>query len=395
MMPPLPAALCAYTAPQQRFEQLRERTLEHRASRVHDLAYANAHDGAAPDVVDAIRDALSSPRALDLQYTPYGGSVITRRVVARSLGDVAGTPFEWRHVVMTPGAMAALNVAFRAARREARRDEALVITPCWIDHPLYLANLGFHPRLVPVQPDTLRLDLAAIGRALNPDTRVVVLSQPCNPTGLVYGEDELAALGALLSRAPSRPLLVSDECHRDFRFGDPAARMPSPADYYPCTCVVYSFGKSWSMQGQRVGYAAVSPAMPRAAEFAERLVTWCRVMGYCTPTALMQLTVNRLVGRRPDLTAVAARRERAIGRLERAGYELVPSEATFFLYPRVPRGVDDFAYAELLARDGVLVLPSSVFHHQGHVRLSLTARDEDVDAALDVMAAIRVQGSAA
>jgi len=73
----------------------------------------------------------------------------------------------------------------------------------------------------------------------------------------------------------------------------------------------------------------------------------------------------------------------------------VPSEATFFLYPRVPRGGDDFAYAELLARDGVLVLPSSVFHHQGHVRLSLTARDEDVDAALDVMAAIRVQGSAA
>jgi len=394
-MPPLPAALSAYAGPQQRFERLREWTLQHRASRVRDLAYANAHDGPAPDVIDAIRGALDSPRALDLQYTPYGGSVITRRVVARGLGAIGGAPYEWRHVVMTPGAMAALNVAFRAARREGRRDEAIVVTPCWIDHPLYLANLGYHPRFVPVDPGSLHLDLAAIERALNPDTRVVVLSQPCNPTGVVYGDDELAALGELLSRAPSRPLLVSDECHRDIVYGEPAPRVPSPAEHYPCTCVVYSFGKSWFMQGQRVGYAAVAPTMPHADAFAERLVTWCRVMGFCTPTALMQLAVRELVGRRPDLTAIAARRERAVVRLEAAGYQLVPSQATFFLYPRVPWGQDDFAFTELLAREGVLVLPSSVFHHGGHVRLSLTARDEDVDAALEVMTAIHAQGSAA
>ena len=395
MMPPLPAALSAYAGPQQRFERLREWTLQHRASRVRDLAYANAHDGPAPDVIEAIRGALESPRALDLQYTPYGGSVITRRVVAHSLGAIDGSPYEWRHVVMTPGAMAALNVAFRAARREGRRDEAIVVTPCWIDHPLYLANLGYHPRLVPVDPGTLRLDLEAIARALNPDTRVVVLSQPCNPTGLVYGDDELAALGALLSGAPRPPLLVSDEVHRDIVWGEPAPRVPSPAEHYPCTCVVYSFGKSWFMQGQRVGYAAVAPTMPHAEAFAERLVMWCRVMGFCTPTALMQLAVRELIGRKPDLTAIAARRARALDKLQGASFDLVPSQGTFFLYPRGPRGLDDFAFAELLAQEGVLVLPSSVFHHGGHVRLSLTARDEDVDEALDAMTAIRVQGSAA
>jgi aspartate aminotransferase len=217
------------------------------------------------------------------------------------------------------------------------------------------------------------------------------LSLPANPTGLIYTADELRALAAVLQRAPSPPLLVSDECHRDVVYGDePAggAPLPSPAEHYAATCIVYSFGKSWRMQGQRVGYVAVSPAMPEATAFAARLVTWCRVMGFCTPTALMQLAVRALLGRQPDLTPFAHRRARAIHRLQAAGYDLVPSQATFFLYPRVPRGIDDFAFAEQLAEHGVLVLPAQTFHHTGHVRLALTARDADVDAALEVMAAV-------
>ena len=391
-MMPLPTTVAACIAPQLRLEALRQRTLLRRGGRVHDLGYANPHDGPAPDVVAAIRGALDAPRALDLQYTPYGGSTVTRRLVARRLAPIGRSGYGWRHVVLTPGAMAALNVVFRAVRREGRRDEAVVVTPCWIDHPLYLGNLGYAVRLVPVDPRTLRLDLPALRRALGPDTRLVVISQPCNPTGLVYDEAELAALGALLRESPSPPLLVSDECHRDFVFEH---RVVPPAEHYDNTASVYSFGKSWSMQGQRIGYAAVSPAMPEADEFAQRLVTWCRVMGFCTPTALMQLAVRSLVGRSPDLSDLGRRRARAIEALQRAGYDLVPSQATFFLYPRVPWGLDDFAFAERLAEEGVLVLPAALFHHAGHVRLSLTAGDEALDAALEVMSALMAQGAPA
>jgi aspartate aminotransferase len=391
-LPPLPAAIAGAAAPQDRFERLRERTLLRKAPHVADLAYANAQDGPAPDVVAAIRGALETTRALDLQYTPYGGATITRRLVAQRLPAVGGRRSSWRQVVMTPGAMAALNVLFRAVRREGAHDQAVVVTPCWLDHPLYLANLGFEPRLVPVDPVTLRLDVPAIVRALTADTRVVVLAQPANPTGVVHGQDELRALGEALAAAPAPPLLVSDECHREIIHpgGGPFV---SPADHYPATCSVYSFGKSWFMQGQRVGYAAVSPAMPGADAFAERLVTWCRVMGFCTPTALMQLAVRALVGRQPDFAAITRRRGRAIERLQAAGYALVPSEATFFLYPRVPWNMDDFAFTELLADEGVLVLPASMFHHRGHVRLSLTARDQEVDRALSVMEAVIAGGA--
>jgi aspartate aminotransferase len=272
---------------------------------------------------------------------------------------------------------------FRCVRLEGRVDEALVLVPGWLDYPLYLEHLGFRVKLVPCDPRTLRLDLQAIRRALSPNTRLLVLSQPANPSGVVYTADELQALAAVLEAAPHPPLLISDECHRDIRFDDEP--FVSPAEYYDATCIVYSFGKSWSMQGQRIGYAAISPRMPEARMWAERLETWCRIMGYATPTALMQLAVRSLVGRRPDVTRIAARRARAVQHLRASGYDLLPSQATFFLYPRTPAGLDDWSFTERLAEAGVLVLPAPLFHHEGFFRLSLTCTDEALGAALAIL----------
>jgi aspartate aminotransferase len=110
-----------------------------------------------------------------------------------------------------------------------------------------------------------------------------------------------------------------------------------------------------------------------------------RVTGFCTPTALMQLALGTLATLRPALDKLAERRARALDGLARADYAVVPSQATFFLYPRTPAG-DDFAFTERLAHRGVLVLPADVFHHRGHFRISLTARDDMLDRALAVLA---------
>jgi aspartate aminotransferase len=111
-----------------------------------------------------------------------------------------------------------------------------------------------------------------------------------------------------------------------------------------------------------------------------------RVTGFCTPTALMQQALPALLSLRPRLEPFIRRRARALAALEAGGYEVVPSQATFFLYPRTPSGLDDFAFAERLARRGVLVLPAPVFHHRGHFRLSLTASDDMLERALAVLA---------
>lgn len=395
---PLPGDLIAWLRPQERFEELR-RQWAAKAGRLRcDLAYANPYEGPPPEVVTALRDALDPPRgrrALDLQYTPYGGATIPRRLVAEQLARTHDARFRWRDVILTPGAMAALSLVFRALRTARGGDEVIVPVPCWMDYPLYLAELGMKPVLVPLDRRTHRLDLDRIASALGATTRALVLSQPANPTGVLYRDEELAALGDLLAAAERRHgravALIADECHRDVRFeGGP---FPTPLRHHPFTFVVYSFGKSAFLQGQRIGYVALPPSLDGRerdglATLLERL---CRAMGLCTPTALMQLALGRLLAIRPDLETLARRRAMVVEALRGAGYDLVPSEATFFLYPRAP-DTDDFAFVEDLSRRGILVLPAEVFHDAGHFRISLTASDAMLERAVDVLCSIAKEG---
>jgi aspartate aminotransferase len=376
----LSPALEHLLAPQRRFDELRKRTLLRSGAGLADLAYANAYGGPAPEVLAALRGAIDSSGELDLQYTPYGGSTITRRIVAQHLSKTHGLAFGFRDVVLTPGAMAALNLVFRALREEGPC-EVIVPVPCWIDYPLYLRNLDIEARLVPVDPKTMRLDLGAIAAQLSPRTKAIVLMQPSNPTGLLHREDELRALADLLHGVSEAPLLISDESHRDVRFDD--RPFVSPAAFWPRTCVIHSCGKSLQIQGQRIGYVAVPPDMPDRTEFSEILEQLCRVMGFCTPTALMQIALRDLVAHVPDWSALRGRRQIALDALRAGGYDVVPSEATFFLYPRAPGG-DDWGHAEQLADAGVLVLPSPVLHHAGHFRISLTCKDSMLAKAADV-----------
>ena len=374
-----------YLTDQERFEDLRQKTSFRAGRNLCDLSYANSYDGPGPEVTKAIRDCLETGRALDLQYTPYGGSTTTRRLIARQLSATHGERFNWRDVVLTPGAMAALNVLFRLARRDGEPNEVIVITPCWLDYPLYLTNLNMTPVMVPPAEDLTGLNLADIKRALTRHTRAVVISQPNNPVGTLYSPQQLRELGALLKGSESRPLLISDECHRDIVF-EPSL-FSSPLEYYDATCVVYSFGKSLFMQGQRIGYAAVSPKVPDHESVARQLERLCRTMGFCTPTSLMQLAVRELLAIRPDLGPIQRRRKRMLDALQSSGYQAIPSQATFFLYVRSPSD-DDFAFAERLAKQSVLVLPSSIFHQRGYFRISLTASDEMIDRALPVFRAL-------
>jgi aspartate aminotransferase len=379
----LSARLTQLLAVQERIDALRDEAVRHGGRNFADLAYANAYDGPAPGALDALRRALNSSDSLALQYTPYGGATVARRLVAESLRASHDGGFHLRDVVLTPGAMAALNLLFRAVREDGEGgNEVIILTPCWIDYPLYLENLGLTPRFVAVDRQTMRLDLAAIEAALTSRTRAIVMSQPANPSGVIYGEDELRGLADLLNRAPSRPLLVSDECHRNVVFAP--HEFVSPLAFYDSTCVVYSFGKNLLLQGQRLGYAAVSPRHPERKAFAQLLERLTRIMGFCTPTALMQHAIGDLINVTPTFVEVERRRARTITALTAAGYDIVPSQATFFLYPAAPGG-DDFAFTERVVKKGVMVLPSAIFHHEGHFRIALTASDEMLDRALTVL----------
>jgi aspartate aminotransferase len=382
---PLSTGIEHYLSGQERFDRLHRATRLRVGKRLCDLSYANSYDGPPTEVRRAIRECLDRDRTLDLQYTPYGGSTTTRRLIARQLSATHGRRFGWRDVVLTPGAMAALSVLFRLVRRDGERNEVIVLTPCWMDYPLYLSNLGMTPVMIPPAESLRDLNIEGIARALTPYTRAVVVTQPGNPIGTLHSRERLTELGALLAVSSSQPLLISDECHRDIIFAP--SLYSSPSEYYDRTCIVYSFGKSLFMQGQRIGYAAVSPGMADHDAIAGQLERLCRAMGYCTPTSLMQVAIRALLTVRPDLEPIRRRLKRVLERLRSSGYEAVTSDGTFFLYVRSPYE-DDFEFVERLADRSVLVLPSSIFHQRGYFRISLTASDEMVERALPIFSAL-------
>ena len=363
---------------QQTYEEIRKGALQRFGPRLCDFGYANAHDGPPPHVMESLRDAVDNDRALGLQYTPYGGATLTRRIVGQDLSKKTGLSFRFRQIVMTPGAMSALNLLLRTVA-DGDRDEVLVIRPCWLDTPLYIENLGLKTRFVDLDAD-FDLDLDAIREGLTSRTGAVVLSQPANPTGRVYTAATLEALSQILKDA-GEPLLISDECHRDIYWGEQPA---TPATFYPRTCIAYSFGKRFFIQGQRIGYAAVPPDFPDAEAFCEKLALLMRVMGFCTPSALMQRAVVQMLSEAPDLGFIAERKRRVFSELGDC-YGLVPSEATFFTYGQT-LGLGDLEFTQALADRGVLVLPSAMFHHQGHFRMSLTVNDEMFERGVGILA---------
>jgi aspartate aminotransferase len=379
----IPVELERLLEPLERFEAIRRRVVR-LGDRLCDLSYANPYAGAQQDVRGAIRDALDDERLLDLQYAPFGGQTLARRAVADALRASHELPFTFSDVVLTPGAMSALHLALLTSARAA--GEVIMPVPCWLDHPLYGRATGLRPMPVPLAPETFELDVGAVADAVSERTCAVLLSHPANPTGRNYAPAQLAPLAETLRHAEERLgseiTLIADETHRDFT---DAGTYHSAAGFWDRTLVVYSFGKYHFIQGQRLGYVAVSPRHPARKETSAELVRWTRITGVATPTALMQRAIPRLLALRHDQAWLPRWRRRLVRQLALDGYRVVQPDATLFVYVQTPPGYDDFDFVTELASEGVLVLPAPVFHHTGYFRLSLTGSEEMLEAALPVL----------
>lgn len=375
--------LQALLEPLERFESVRRKAAR-LGGRLADLSYANPYGGIQKQAKTVLREALDTERLLDLQYSPFGGKTQARRAVADSLRESHDLPFTFNDVVLTPGAMAGLQLALRVAGRPG--DEVVIPVPCWLDYPLYVRSLGLVPVMVPLAPRNFDIDQEAVAEVISEKTCAVLLSQPANPTGRSYGSSTMSELAEVVGRAEQRlgcrVSLIADETHRDFAL---AGEFQSPCAWWDRTVLVYSFGKYHFMQGQRLGYVAVSPHHPLRQSLAEELVLWTRITGLATPTSLMQQAVPRLLSLHYAQEWLVEWRERFVEVLSAEGYGLVPPDATMFVYVQTPSSYKDFEFAEELAAAGLLVMPAPVFHHRGYFRLSLTGSEPMLEQALSIL----------
>jgi aspartate aminotransferase len=265
-------------------------------------------------------------------------------------------------------------------------DEVILPIPYWVT---FYDVVNYHGgKCVMVETseaEGFRLNAADIERALTPRTKIVVVNSPHNPTGRIYPRAQLEALAELLERASARVghriYLMSDEPYRRLRFDGNA--FVSPAAVYPWTLIDYSYGKVLLAPGQRLGYLAVSPLMPRAERNALREAFFAAQvsLGWSFPSALMQHSVPDLENLTIDIAALTRRRDRLYGALSQWGYDMVHPEGTFYLFGAVPGGDGDRFFDALADRD-VFVMPGKVLDTPRHFRLCLTASDAMVQRAL-------------
>jgi len=387
-----PAALRDLSAPLEEFGRLHASTLRRFGSRAVDLSYPHPRGHLDDRPYRALAELAAGATADDLRYSPFGGFTTARRRVADVLAEQHGAPYTYRDVILTPGATAALNIALTALFSPP--DQIMLITPCWMDYPLYLTNLRLGCVLVS-SDDRKHLDLDAIERHWTPRTRGLILSQPASPTGVCYRLDEITQLAALLTRLGHGrrrpPLLINDETHRDQVWAD--QDVPAPARAYPHTASVYSYGKAWQMHGQRTGHLAIHPGIARRDELRDQLALATRATGFCAPTALTQQLLTVLSPYTPDLGSLASLQHHARGRLQQAGYEITRAAATHFVYARAP-SADDNQFVRRAADHGVLIMPSRLFHEPGHFRIALNTGGTALDHALDVLTELRAAQAA-
>ena len=378
----IPAPITALLEPLETFEEIRRRAMR-LGPKLSDLSYANPYHGAQDGALRALREALEGDRVLALQYAPFGGHTVARRLVADALRRAHGPSFAHRDVILTPGAMSALHIALLSC--DAAGGDVIIPIPCWLDYPIYVRHAGGEPILVPPEGDAA-LDIDAVAAAITERTRAIVLAHPNNPTGQAYSEEVLARLAAAIAtrerEVGATVTVIADETHRDFT---PADRYHSLAREFARTILVYSFGKYHFVQGQRLGYAAVSPRHPERARLGPELERWTRITGIATPTALMQRAIPGLLALEYDLSWLFRWRGEITRRLREAGYRVVGADATLFLYAQTPQGVSDWEFTRRLAQRGVLVLPAPVFHHEGWFRLALTGSEDMLERALDIL----------
>ncbi len=348
------------------------------------FAVGNPQEMPLPAYVDALHAAL---RPQDKDWFAYKMSEPNAQAaVARSLTARTGLDWDPLDVAMTNGGFAALAVTLRAVVEPG--DEVVFLSPPWFFYELLIVAADGVPVRVRLDPPAFDLDVAAIEAAITPHTRAVLINTPQNPTGRIYPEASLRALGEMLTRRSEgrdRPiLLISDEPYNRIVFD--GATFHSPAEVYPNTVITYSYGKTLLAPGMRIGYVTTPPTMPDRESFRRAIFVAQIATGYAFPNALLQHAIEDLERLSIDIGVLERRRDRMVPALNALGYEASTPEGTFYVMARSPIA-DDVAFSDRLAEHGALVLPGTVVEVPGWFRISLTASEEMVERGLRSFAA--------
>lgn len=357
-----------------------ERKAQIGADKVFDYSLGNPSVPAPAAVRASIERSLALPSDELHGYTPAPGLPEARRAVAESLNRRFGTSYGMGDVFMTVGAAASVSMCVHALANPG--EEVIVIAPYFPEYAVWIEKAGAVCVGVLADQTTFQIDPAAVAAAITPRTAAIIIDSPNNPTGAVYTRETLESLAAVLEEANAgreQPIfLISDEPYREIVYG---AEVPWVPSIYEDTVVCYSYSKSLSLPGERVGWVLVPNTCPLAARVMPAVAGAARTLGFVCAPSLFQRVVADCVDEPSDVEAYARNRELLTSALSEYGYTYVEPDGAFYLWVKALEP-DAGAFCERARAHELLAVPSDSFGVPGWFRLGYCIDREVIERSL-------------
>ena len=357
---------------------------KHGADRVYDFSLGNPNVEQPEEFKRELINLAAEIIHLKHGYTPNAGYPDTRKAIAQKISKTSGLKMDVDHIIMSCGAGGALNVILKALLDPD--DEVIVLKPFFVEYPFYIENYGGVVKYAETK-NNFSLDFDSIAEAISGKTKAIIINSPNNPTGIVYSKKEIVDLSRVLlekGRAMEKTIyLISDEPYAEIVFDN--ITVPSVLNAYPNSIVAYSYSKTLSLPGERIGYIAVNPQIYEAGDLVSALILCTRIMGFVHAPALMQRIVARLQDVAVNVKIYQNKRDLLCAGLAKAGYKFTKPQGAFYLFVQSPIP-DDVAFVQMLLKKNILVVPGSGFGAPGYFRIAYCVDDATIINSIESFA---------
>lgn len=353
--------------------------------KVYDFSLGNPSIPAPAEVKQALLELLEEPAEALHGYSPASGDPQVRKTMAESVNRRFGTHFAAENFYMTVGAAASLNISINAVANPG--DDFITFAPFFPEYTVWVENAKANLLVNPADTESFQIDFEAFEKLLSPKTKGIIINSPNNPSGVVYSEETIKKLAAVLERKQQEYgttiYLITDEPYREIVYD--GLTVPYVTKYYANTIVCYSYSKSLSLPGERIGYIIVPDEVTDSGRVMAAVAGAGRALGYVCAPVLFQKAVAKCTDVTGDISAYARNRDLLYNGLTELGYECVRPQGAFYLWVKSPEP-DANAFSERAKKYDLLIVPSDSFGCPGYVRISYCVAEKTIVNAMPAFA---------
>ncbi len=350
---------------------------------VFDFSIGNPSVPAPEKVKNTLIELLESRESLALHgYTAAPGAIAARKAAAARESERAGYEIPAESIYLTSGASSSLSIVMSALVREG--EKVAVLAPFFPEYRVFAENAGAELVVVPPAGDDMQPFMAAFEDAVGQGVAAVIINSPNNPSGAVLSEQTLRVMAKILGEAEAEQgrsiYLIADEPYRELVYG--GVSVPFVPGIYNNTIVCYSYSKSLSLPGERLGYIMVPPCVKDSAEVFAAVCGAGRALGYVCAPSLMQHMLTSCADVLPDITSYARNRDTLYNALISMGFDCVKPDGAFYLFIKAPKGDSAAGFCERAKQLEILLVPSDSFGIGGYARLAYCVSERTAEASL-------------